>query len=145
MRMELINKINTTIEVESKNKYKKIYRDLQNRDIKRNQRHELCLFFFVNYTITHIHFICSFNCVCYCYSEQSPFYLMLLSSKAGGVGLTLTGGSRLILLEVRCTSYGVDYTVQNVRYRLYCIEHTVYIIYCSMQYILKVNTTQYVF
>jgi hypothetical protein len=35
------------------------------------------------------------------HSEQSPFFLMLLSSKAGGVGLTLTGGSRLILLEVR--------------------------------------------
>ena len=41
------------------------------------------------------------------FSEQSPFFLMLLSSKAGGVGLTLTGGSRLILLEVRYTSYGI--------------------------------------
>ena len=33
-------------------------------------------------------------------SEKSPFFLMLLSSKAGGVGLNLTGGSRLILIEV---------------------------------------------
>ena len=32
-------------------------------------------------------------------SEQSPFFLMLLSAKAGGVGLNLVGGSRLVLLE----------------------------------------------
>ena len=43
--MELINKINTTIEVESKNKYKKIYRDPQNREIKRNQRYVLYVYF----------------------------------------------------------------------------------------------------
>lgn len=32
-------------------------------------------------------------------SERSPFFLMLLSAKAGGVGLNLTGGSRLVMLE----------------------------------------------
>ena len=61
------------------------------------------------------------------FSEQSPFFLMLLSSKAGGVGLTLTGGSRLILLEVRYTSYGIWHKPYVVRHILYGIRHTVQI------------------
>ena len=52
--------------------------------------------------------------------------MMLLSSKAGGVGLTLTGGSRLILLEVRHTSYGISHTVYIIPYMTYGIQHTVY-------------------
>ena len=32
-------------------------------------------------------------------APNSPFFLMLLSAKAGGVGLNLVGGSRLVMLE----------------------------------------------
>eukprot|EP01038_Epipyxis_sp_PR26KG_P005214 gene5214-7254_t len=32
-------------------------------------------------------------------NPQSPFFIMLLSSKAGGVGLNLIGGNRMILME----------------------------------------------
>ena len=81
-------------------------------------------------------------------SEQSPFYLMLLSSKAGGVGLTLTGGSRLILLEVRYTSYGIVYTVDIIRCRAWSIDHLqLHVVHNKNEhrttYILNINQSTY--